>query len=410
MLVFGFSFIPEEARFDEDEVDSSVVNLVTDSGVTVWGAARSPQCRALVRDGEQVPSAALREAAMSITADLSDADTPPGVRTAVCSMPDLTGSGPQLAMTVARQFATASFHGDAMRNDAEGFIEALQLTNPLIREEYSNAYLPRHLGGRRDVDVVRALGGAEKPLLLEGPPGSGKTTLCREAFGQSLLVVQCSHATTIGDIVGVNQPSGDSEHPFTWVDGPLLEAMLQGRPVLFDDIGALHPGVQTALHSVCDARRSIDVIDRPGGGHIAAAAGFSVVATLNPGEGHGITTPMRNRMSVVLTVPTDLSVARNLRVPAVFVDVAERLERRAEIDRESGLTPWVPSLRELVGARDVAEVFDNHFAALALVSKCPEGTGRDAAIAEFRHHFGEDFAAGGVLVSGGHYDTVPATW
>lgn len=410
MLVFGFSFIPEEARFDEDEVDSSVVNLVTDTGITVWGAARSPEYRALVGGGEQLPTAALREAARSITGDLSDADTPPGVRTAVCFMPDLVGRGPQVAASVARKFATASFHGDAMRNDAEGFIEALQLTNPQIREEYSNAYLPRHLGGRRDVDVVRGLGAAEKPLLLEGPPGSGKTILCREAFGQSLLIVQCSHATTIGDIVGVNQPSGDSDRPFTWVDGPLIEAMTQGRPILFDDIGALHPGVQTALHSVCDARRDIDVIDRPGGGHITAAAGFTVVATLNPGVGHGLTAPMRNRMSAILTVPTDLGVARTLRVPAVFVDVAERLERRAEIDREAGMTPWVPSLRELVGARDVAEVFDNLFAALALVSKCPEGTERDAAIAEFRHHFGEDFAARGVLVSGGHYDAVPATW
>lgn len=406
MLVFGFSFIPEEARFDDDEVDSSVVNLITDTGLLVWGPARAPQHqRSPLATGE-----ALQSAAEAITGDLTSTDTPQGVRTAVVRMPEMSAGQKAAAATVARQFADAAFRGDALSTDPGGFIEALQLTNPRIREEHNNMYLPRELGGRRDVDVVRGLGSAHRPILLEGPSGSGKTTLCREVFGEALLTVQCSRATTLGDIVGVNQPSGDADQPFTWVDGPLIVAMTEGRPLLLDDVGSLHHGVQAALHSVCDDRRSIDVIDRPADSHIKAKDGFTLVATLNPGEGYGMSTPMRNRMAAILTVPSHLSVARTLRVPALFVDVAERLERRAQVDSTNGMSSWVPSMRELLDARNLSDIFDERFAALALVSKCPDGTDREAVLAEFRRHLGESFAGAGVLVSGGHYDAVPATW
>ena len=119
--------------------------------------------------------------------------------------------------------------------------------------------------------------------------------------------------------------------------------MEQGRPLLLDDAGALHQGVQTALHPALDTRRSIDVIDRPGTQHLQAADGFTLILTFNPGNGPGLSEPVRNRMALVIEVPTDFATAHQLEVPTVVIDVAEACLLYTSPSPRDGLLSRMPS-------------------------------------------------------------------
>ncbi|AVM66203.1 AAA family ATPase [Dietzia cinnamea] len=410
MLAFGFGFVPDEDQFD-DEVDSTYVNLVTDTGIRVWGSATDP----LSRHDPLPPSPkarveALRAAAREIEQQCAPGEVPHHVRPGVINIDDDLATTQRPAEVIAREFALAVNAERTMRADPDTFLEMIVQLSPDLARQMRDTYIPRTLAGRSDVHIIRTIAETGQPIALGGPPGSGKTTLVREALGDELIIVPCSTATTWPDLVGLHQPVPGDEGPFKWIDGPLWRAMEQGRPLLLDDAGALHQGVQTALHPALDTRRSIDVIDRPGTQHLQAADGFTLILTFNPGNGPGLSEPVRNRMALVIEVPTDFATAHQLEVPTVVIDVAEALKRRADADRADGLDRWVPSLRELLAVRDLATAVDVEFAAEALVSKAPTLADREETLALFRRRFGDRFAAGGALVSGATHQSVPSTW
>jgi nitric oxide reductase NorQ protein len=57
-------------------------------------------------------------------------------------------------------------------------------------------YQPRALAGMPDVEVLRKLRADSVPALLEGPPGTGKTSLIEAAFGDDLITVAGDGDTT----------------------------------------------------------------------------------------------------------------------------------------------------------------------------------------------------------------------
>ena len=105
--------------------------------------------------------------------------------------------------------------------------------------------VPRHAEGSEDptfsleapttrsnaMRVVRALQ-LPKPILLEGNPGVGKTTLVTaiaRAIGKPLTRLNLSEQTDLMDLFGSDVPvEGGQAGTFAWRDAPFLKAMKNG--------------------------------------------------------------------------------------------------------------------------------------------------------------------------------------
>jgi midasin len=79
-----------------------------------------------------------------------------------------------------------------------------------------------------------------KPILLEGSPGVGKTSLISAiatASGRSLCRINFSEQTDLMDLFGSDLPTeGGKPGDFSWIDGPLLRAIKHGEWVLLDEL------------------------------------------------------------------------------------------------------------------------------------------------------------------------------
>mmetsp|Transcript_2552 Transcript_2552/g.9614 ORF Transcript_2552/g.9614 Transcript_2552/m.9614 type:complete len:5361 (-) Transcript_2552:2473-18555(-) len=108
--------------------------------------------------------------------------------------------------------------------------------------------------------VLRALQ-LRKPLLLEGSPGVGKTSLIQAlsaVSGHEVVRINLSEQTDMMDLLGTDLPQeGSSGGDFAWSDGIFLRALKCGHWVLLDELNLASQSVLEGLNSVLDHRGEI---------------------------------------------------------------------------------------------------------------------------------------------------------
>lgn len=149
-----------------------------------------------------------------------------------------------------------------------------------------------HIVGReREIELTLAAVAAGRDIVLEGPPGTSKTTLLKaitEEWGIPLLFVEGNADLTPAKLVGHHNPARVLREDYSadnFVAGPLVEAMRLGGFLYIEEFNrAPEDTLNTLLTAMAD--RAIAV---PRVGTIEAAPTFRVIASMNPYDNVGTT-------------------------------------------------------------------------------------------------------------------------
>lgn len=149
-----------------------------------------------------------------------------------------------------------------------------------------------HIVGReRELELTLAAVAAGRDILLEGPPGTSKTTMLTaitEEWGIPLLFVEGNADLTPSKLVGHHNPARVLKEDYSadnFVAGPLVEAMRDGGFLYIEEFNrAPEDTINTLLTAMAD--RSIAV---PRVGRIQAKRTFRVIASMNPYDNVGTT-------------------------------------------------------------------------------------------------------------------------
>jgi MoxR-like ATPase len=234
----------------------------------------------------------------------------------------------------------------------------------------ARARIARQVVGRdRELDLVLAAVAAGRDMLLEGPPGTSKSTLLRAItaeWGIPLVFVEGNADLTPAKLVGHHNPARvlrEDYSPDNFVDGPLLEAMREGGFLYIEEFNrAPEDTINTLLTAM--AEREVAV---PRVGRVTARPTFRVIASMNPFDNVGTTrlsTSVHDRLCRLAVTYQDeqaevgiVTLRASLSSEQAPAEVADTLRRDAvAVTRATRVHPDVRQGSSVRGAIDLTLV------------------------------------------------------
>ena len=152
------------------------------------------------------------------------------------------------------------------------------------------AEIARGLVGRqRELDLVLAAVTAGRDVVLEGPPGTSKSTILRgitAAWGIPFVLVEGNADLTPAKLVGHHNPARVLQEDYSaanFVPGPLIQAMETGGFLYIEELNrAPEDTLNTLLAAMAEREVAL-----PRVGTVTAVATFRVLASMNPYDNVG---------------------------------------------------------------------------------------------------------------------------
>ena len=148
---------------------------------------------------------------------------------------------------------------------------------------------PQVIDRDQEAELLEAALRSGAHVVLEGPPGTGKSTLLRQvASGHHVpfVLVEGNAELTPARLVGHFDPAlvlAKGYRPDIFVDGPLLEAMRSGGLLYVEELNRVPEETLNVLLTVMSEAE----ITVPRLGRVPATPGFALVAAMNPYDAVG---------------------------------------------------------------------------------------------------------------------------
>lgn len=162
---------------------------------------------------------------------------------------------------------------------------------PLSIVEIRRRIAARLVGREHELDLLLAAVAAGRDLLIEGPPGTSKSTLLGAITAEwniPLLFVEGNADLTPARIVGHHNPARVLREDYSednFVPGPLVEAMRTGGFLYIEEFNrAPEDTLNTLLTAMAERRIAI-----PRVGTVHALPTFRLIASMNPYDNVGTT-------------------------------------------------------------------------------------------------------------------------
>jgi MoxR-like ATPase len=175
----------------------------------------------------------------------------------------------------------------------------------------------RLVGREHELDLLLAAVAAGRDIVLEGPPGTSKSTLLRAItaeWGIPLVFVEGNADLTPAKLVGHHNPARVLREDYSadnFVDGPLLEAMRSGGFLYIEEFNrAPEDTLNTLLTAMAERQIAVPRADT-----VVAQPTFRVIASMNPFDNVGTTrlsTSVHDRMCRLAISYQDAAAERGI--------------------------------------------------------------------------------------------------